>query len=116
MAKGRRMPAGMPKGGTNKNMMKQIQKMQNDMMKAQTELEEKEFEAKAGGGAVSVIVSGKKLLKSVKIDPEVIDEDDIEMLEDLIIAATNEALTKVDEETSSSMGKFTGGMNIPRLM
>lgn len=120
MAKGRRMPPGMPKapkmgGGKNKDMMKQIQKMQEEMMKSQAELEEKEVTGTAGGGAVTVVVDGKKLLKSVKIDPDVVDEDDIEMLEDLIIAATNEALGQVDEMTNESMGKFTGGMNIPGL-
>lgn len=116
MGKGRRMPPGMPKApGGNKNMMKQIQKMQEEMTKTQEELEEKELSATAGGGAVSVTVNGKKQLKSVKIDPDVVDEDDIEMLEDLIIAATNEALSKVDELTNSEMSKFTGGMNIPGL-
>ncbi|MEF9917751.1 MAG: YbaB/EbfC family nucleoid-associated protein [Eubacterium sp.] len=116
MAK-RRMPSGMPGGmpGGKNNMMKQIQKMQDEMLKTQSELEEKEVEAAAGGGAVKVVVTGKKVIKSVKIDPDVIDEDDVEMLEDLIIAATNEALSKVDELSNAEMGKLTGGMNIPGL-
>lgn len=96
-------------------MMKQIQKMQEEMVKTQAQLEEKEVEATAGGGAVKVVVSGKKMITSVKIDPDVIDEDDVEMLEDLIMAATNEAISKVDELANSEMGKFTGGMNIPGL-
>ncbi|MDO4287931.1 MAG: YbaB/EbfC family nucleoid-associated protein [Eubacterium sp.] len=117
MARGRRMPGGLPGGmpGGKNNMMKQIQKMQEEMMKTQAALEEKEAEATAGGAAVTVKVNGKKQLSAVKIDPDVIDEDDIEMLEDLIIAAANEALAKIDEITSTEMGKFTGGMNIPGL-
>lgn len=111
----RKMPGGMG-GGNMNNMMKQVQKMQQDMAKLQEELNEKEVEATAGGGAVKVVVTGKKTLVSVKIDPEVIDEDDIEMLEDLILAAVNEALTKAEEMVNSEMGKITGGMNIPGLI
>lgn len=112
MGRGRRMPGGMPGGmpGNKNNMMKQIQKMQDEMLKAQAELEEKEVEATAGGGAVKVTVSGKKMITSVKIDPDVIDEDDVEMLEDLIMATCNEALSKVEEMTESQMGKLTGGI------
>ena len=112
MGRGRRMPGGMPGGmpGNKNNMMKQIQKMQDETLKAQAELEEKEVEATAGGGAVKVTVSGKKMITSVKIDPDVIDEDDVEMLEDLIMAACNEALSKVEEMTESQMGKLTGGI------
>jgi len=113
MAK-RKMPGGMG-GGNMNNMMKQVQKMQQDMGKLQEELNEREVEATAGGGAVKVVVTGKKTLLSVKIDPEVIDEDDIEMLEDLILAAVNEALTKAEEMVNSEMGKITGGMNIPGM-
>lgn len=99
---------GMP--GNMANLMKQAQKMQRQMEENQKELEEKEFSAKAGGGAVEITVSGKKEIKKVKLDPEVVDPDDVEMLEDLIMAATNEALRKVDEESSSAMSKLTGGM------
>lgn len=84
--------------------------MQRQMEEAQKELEEKEVEAAAGGGAVKVKVSGKKEIVAVIIDPEVVDPDDVEMLEDLLVAAVNEALEKVDAETTSAMSKFTGGM------
>ena len=117
MGRGRRMPGGMPGGmpGNKNNMMKQIQKMQDEMLKAQAELEEKEVEATAGGGAVKVTVSGKKMVTSVKIDPDVIDEDDVEMLEDLIAAAVNSAVAAVDKDSDEEMAKMTGGMNIPGL-
>ena len=114
MAK-RKMLAGMG-GGNMNNMMKQVQKMQQDMAKLQEELEEREVEATAGGGAVKVVATGKKTILSIKIDPEVIDEDDIEMLEDLVLAAVNEAIVKAEEMVNSEMGKITGGMNIPGLM
>jgi len=114
MAK-RKMPAGMG-GGNMNNMMKQVQKMQQDMAKLQEELEEREVEATAGGGAVKVVATGKKTILSIKINPEVIDEDDIEMLEDLVLAAVNEAIVKAEEMVNSEMGKITGGMNIPGLM
>lgn len=103
-------------GGNMNNMMKQVQKMQQDMAKLQEELEEREVEATAGGGAVKVVATGKKNILSIKIDPEVIDEDDIEMLEDLVLAAVNEAIVKAEEMVNSEMGKITGGMNIPGLM
>lgn len=99
---------GMP--GNMNNLMKQAQKMQRQMEEAQKELEEKEITATAGGGAVEVTVSGKKEITKVKLSEEVVDPDDIEMLEDLIMAATNEALRQLDEFSSSSMAKITGGM------
>lgn len=114
MAK-RKLPAGMG-GGNMNNMMKQVQKMQQDMAKLQEELEEREVEATAGGGAVKVVATGKKTILSIKIDPEVIDEDDIEMLEDLVLAAVNEVLVKAEDMVNTEMGKITGGMNIPGLM
>lgn len=114
MAK-RKMPGGMG-GGNMNNMMKQVQKMQQDMATLQAELEEREVEATAGGGAVKVVATGKKTILSIKIDPEVIDEDDIEMLEDLVLAAVNEAIAKAEEMVNTEMGKITGGMNIPGLM
>lgn len=99
-------------GGMNLNqLMKEAKKMQSDMEKSQEELAEKEFEASAGGEAVKVKVSGKKEIKELKIKPEVLDPDDVEMLEDLLVAAVNEALDKVDEASAASMSKFTGGMN-----
>ena len=99
---------GMP--GNMANLMKQAQKMQKQMEEQAKEMETKEFTATAGGGAVEVIVNGKKELQKVKLSEEVVDPDDIEMLEDLIVAATNEALRQVDEANASVMGKLTGGM------
>lgn len=99
---------GMP--GNMSNLMKQAQRMQRQMEEAQKELEEKEVTATAGGGAVEVTVSGKHEVTKIKLSEEVVDPDDIEMLEDLIMAATNEAFRKLDEESQSSMAKITGGM------
>lgn len=98
---------GMP--GNMANLMKQAQKMQRQMEEQAKELESKEFVATAGGGAVEVKVSGKREVISVKLQEEVVDPDDIEMLEDLIVAATNEALRQVDEASGSAMSKLTGG-------
>ena len=89
--------------------------MQQEMMRAQQELEEREIEATSGGGAVTVKISGKKELTDITISPEVVDPDDIDMLQDLIIAAVNEAMRKADEESSREMSKLTGGLNIPGL-
>ena len=100
-------------GGNMNNMIRQAQKMQQDMMKAQEELESKTYEAGAGGGVVSAAVSGKKELLSVTIDPEAVDPDDVEMLQDLIVAAVNEALRKATEDAASQMSKLTGGLNLP---
>lgn len=97
-------------GGNMANLMKQAQKMQKDMEKMQEELKDKTVEATAGGGAVSVVVTGKKELKEIKIKPEVVDPDDVEMLQDLIMAAMNEALRKADEMANGDMGRLTGGM------
>jgi len=108
MAKRGGFPGGMP--GNMNNLMKQAQKMQRQMEEAQKELEEKEITATAGGGAVEVTISGKKEITKVKLSEEVVDPDDIEMLEDLIMAATNEALRQLEEVSSSSMAKITGGM------
>ena len=108
MAKRGGFPGGMP--GNLNNLMKQAQRMQRQMEEAQKELEEKEVTATAGGGAVEVTVSGKHEVTKIKLSEEVVDPDDIEMLEDLIMAATNEAFRKLDEESQSSMAKITGGM------
>lgn len=99
---------GMP--GNMANLMKQAQKMQRQMEESQKELEEKEFTAKAGGGAVEITVSGKKEITKVVLSEEAVDPDDIETLQDLIMAAANEALRQVDEESSQNMGKLTGGL------
>ncbi|SHE76111.1 YbaB/EbfC family nucleoid-associated protein [Clostridium fallax] len=109
MAKGG-FPGGM---GNMNNLMKQAQKLQKQMEDMQKELESAEFEASVGGGAVTVKVTGKKEITAINIKPEVVDPDDVEMLEDLVLSAVNEALRKADEETSSKMGKLTGGMGMP---
>ena len=105
-------PGGMGMPGNRGNLMKQAQKMQRQMEESQKALEEAEFTAKAGGGAVEVTVSGKKLIKSIKLQEEIVDPDDIETLEDSIVAAVNEALKQVDEASSSSMSKLTGGLGM----
>ena len=110
MAKRGGFPGGMP--GNMNNLMKQAQKMQKQMVENQKALAEKTFTATAGGGAVEVSISGKKEVTAVKIQEEVVDPDDIEMLEDLIMAAVNEALRKVEEEAASAMSKLTGGMGL----
>ena len=108
MAKRGGFPGGMP--GNMNNLMKQAQRMQRQMEESQREMEEKEYEATAGGGAVTVKMSGKKEVLSVKLSEEVVDPDDIEMLEDLIMAATNEALRQLEDFSASSMSKITGGI------
>lgn len=114
------MKARIPNQGMSQaNMMKKIQQMQEDMNNLQAELEASEYSASAGGGAVEVVVTGSHQVQSIKLQPEVVDKDDIEMLEDLIIAATNEAMRKADETMEKEMGKVTGGLgglNIPGLM
>lgn len=100
-------------GGNMQNMLRQAQKMQQDMMKAQEELESKTYEAAAGGGVVTATVSGKKEVTAVTIDPEAVDPDDVEMLQDLIVAAVNEALRKAGDDAASQMSKLTGGMGLP---
>ena len=108
MARKGGFPGGMP--GNMNNLMKQAQRMQRQMEEKTKELEEKEYTAAAGGGAVTVTVSGKKEILSVKLSPEAVDPEDVEMLEDLITAAVNEAMRKVDEESVSAMSKLTGGL------
>ena len=108
MAKRSGFGGGMP--GNMGNLMKQAQKMQRQMEEKQKELEEMEFTATAGGGAVEVKVSGKKELVSVKLSPEVVDPDDIEMLEDLIVAAVNEAFGQAEQASQSAMGSLAGGL------
>lgn len=107
MAKGKGNYGGAMPGNMN-NLLKQAQKMQREMEEAQKSLEEEQISASAGGGAVEITVSGKKEILSVKIDPEAVDPDDVEMLEDLIMAAANEALRKMDEIAQERMAKVTG--------
>lgn len=96
-------------------MMKQVKKMQEQMLKAQEELATKSVEGTSGGGVVTVQVSGHKQIMSINIKPEAVDPDDVEMLQDLVMTAVNDALAKAEELANSDMGKFTGGMKIPGL-
>jgi nucleoid-associated protein EbfC len=109
------MKGMMPGMGNMANLMKQAQKMQRDMEKLQEELKEKTVEASVGGGTVTVVANGKKEIQQIKINPEVVDADDVEMLEDLVLTAVNEAIRKAEEMVSSEMGKITGGMNLPGM-
>lgn len=114
MAKGG-FPRGMGGGANMNQMLKQAKKMQEQMMQMQEEMEGKVYEAQSGGGAVSVKISGKRELTEIKIQPEAVDPDDVEMLEDLILTAVNEGMRKAEESSASEMSKLTGGMNIPGL-
>lgn len=96
-------------------MMRQVKKMQEQMMKAQEELGSKTVEGTAGGGVVTVVVNGHKKVESIEIKPEAVDPDDVEMLQDLVLAAVNDAMSKADELANQDLGKYTGGMNIPGL-
>ena len=113
------MKARLPKnmaGGQNMNaMVKQAQKKQDEIVELQNEIEERDFTATVGGGAVEVVVTGKKTIKSLTIKPEVVDKDDIEMLQDLIISAVNEAVNNVEQTTEEEMSKITGGVSLPGL-
>ena len=111
MARRGGFPGGLP--GNMNNLMKQAQMLQKQMQEAQKEIEAAEFESSVGGGAVTVKVNGKKEVLSINIKPEVVDEDDVEMLEDLVLSAVNEALRKADEDSSNKMSKLTGGLNMP---
>ena len=111
-----RLPQGMGGGPQNmQSMLKQAQKMQEDMAAMQAELEEKEYEVSAGGGVVNVKINGKKEFLSVKIDPEVVDPDDVETLEDHIVAAVNEAVKKFEAISSEEMQKITGSIGLPGM-
>ena len=105
---------GMP-GGNMQAMARQAQKLQQKMLEMQEELEAREYEATAGGGVVTAKVNGKKELLALSIKPEAVDPDDVEMLEDTVMAAINEALRNATETTEKEMGKLTGGLNIPGL-
>ena len=100
-------------GGMNMNMIKQAQKMQQDLLRMQQEMETKEYRSTAGGGVVIATVTGKRDLKSLVIDPEAVDPDDVEMLQDMIVAAVNQAMRAAEEDAGSSMQKLTGGMGLP---
>ena len=102
-------------GGMNMNMMKQAQKMQQDMLKMQEEMESKEYEATVGGGVVKAVVNGKHEVLSISIAPEAVDPDDVEMLQDMIVGAVNEAMRKADTEASQNLSRLTGGLNLGGL-
>lgn len=115
MAKGRGPAGGMMGGMNMNNLMKQAQKMQQQMEQTQQELENKEIEVSAGGGAIKVVMNGKKVIKSLVIDEDIVDSDDVEMLQDTIISAVNEAVRQVEEMSNSEMSKLTGGVGMPGL-
>ena len=106
---------GMPGGMNQSAMLKQAQKMQQEMLRMQQEQESKTFTASAGGGMVSATVNGKHELVGLTVNPEAVDPDDVEMLEDMVAAAINATVKQVDETAEAEMGKLTGGMNIPGL-
>lgn len=111
-----RLPKGMGGGPQNMNsMLRQAQKMQEDMANLQAELEEREYEVSAGGGVVSVKINGKREVLAINIEPEIVDPDDIETLSDILIAAVNEAIKKVDQTSENEMSKITGQMNFPGM-
>ncbi|MBR7116224.1 MAG: YbaB/EbfC family nucleoid-associated protein [Clostridia bacterium] len=109
------MKVRIPQGGGAANMQNMIKKMQEDMVAKQEELEAREYEVSVGGGVVSVKMNGKKEVLSVKLAEEVVDPDDIETLEDLVVAAVNEAIKKVESDAADEMGQLTGGLNIPGM-
>ncbi|HPE95868.1 MAG TPA: YbaB/EbfC family nucleoid-associated protein [Bacillota bacterium] len=111
-----RLPQGMGKGPGNMNsMIKQAQKMQEDMAALQETLDAKEYTVQAGGGAVSVVISGKKEIKSITISPDIVDHDDIDTLQDIICAAVNQAIKTVEETNEKEMSKVTGSMSVPGI-
>jgi len=111
-----RLPAGMGGGPQNqRDLMRRAQKMQEDLAAKQAELEEREFTATSGGGVVEVVMNGKKELVALNIKPEIVDPDDIEMMQDVIMAAVNEVIRQVEDTTNSELGKITGSLSIPGL-
>jgi len=112
-----RLPAGYGGGGMGnmQQMLRQAQKMQEAMAEKQAELEEKEYTTTAGGGVVEVTINGKKEITSLNLKPEIVDPDDVEMLQDLVMAAVNEAIRTVEDTSAAEMNKITGSMNMPGL-
>ena len=110
------LPKGMGGGAQNmQSMIRQAQKMQEDMAAKQEELDAREYDIKAGGGVVAVKINGKKEILSIEIDPEIVDPDDVETLQDILVAGVTEAITRVEETNSKEMEKITGSMNMPGL-
>ena len=106
---------GMNNMGNMQGMMKKVQKMQAEMLKMQEELKTRTLETPVGGGALTIVANGKKEIESIKIKPEVLDPDDVEMLQDMIVSGVNEAMRKIDEMTEREMSKITGGMKLPGM-
>jgi DNA-binding YbaB/EbfC family protein len=102
-------------GAGGANMLKQVQKMQQDMLKLQQEMEEREFTASAGGGMVMATVNGKKELRAIEIKPEAVDPDDVEILQDMIVAAVNEAIREAESTMENEMARITGGISLPGM-
>ena len=109
------MKARIPKSPAGGNMLERIQKMQEDMQKKQAELEQQEYEIKAGGGLLRLVMDGKKQVKELELDPDIVDPDDIETLQDLIVAAVNEAITTVEETAARELEKITSAVSMPNL-
>ena len=112
MAKKGGFTGGGMGGGVNMNMIKQAQKMQEDLLRMQAEMEERTYSAQSGGGAVTAVVTGKRELTELVIEPDAVDPDDVEMLQDLIVAAVNEALREAESSMNESMSSLTGGLNL----
>lgn len=111
-----RLPQGMGKGpGNQRDMMRQVQKMQEDMQTLQEELEQRTYDVASGGGVCKIRINGKKEIESIELDPAIVDPDDVETLQDILTAGVNEAIKRVEEESSSEMNKLTGSLNIPGL-
>lgn len=111
-----RLPEGMGKGAGNMNsMLRQAQKLQEDMANLQAELEEREYEVSSGGGVCKIVINGKKQIQTITLDPVIVDPDDIETLQDIIVAGVNEAIKRVEDESGAEMQKLTGGLSLPGL-
>lgn len=106
---------GMGNMGNMQAMMKKVQKMQADMLKAQEELKKRTVETSCGGGAVTIVANGKKEIESIKISPDALDPEDVEMLEDMIVSAVNDAMRQIDELSEKEMSKVTGGIKLPGM-
>lgn len=111
-----RLPQGMGRGpASQKDMLRQVQKMQEDMERMQEDLASREYEIAAGGGVCKIVINGKKEVQSIELDPMIVDPDDIETLQDILVAGVNEAIKRVEETSSSEMAKITGNLNLPGL-
>ena len=112
-----RLPQGMGKGPSNqKDMLRQMQKMQQDMETLQADLEAREYEVAAGGGVCKIVIDGKKVIRSITLDPVIVDPDDLETLQDILVAGVNEAVRRVEDTNNSEMSKITGNLSIPGIL